>query len=121
MGVGCPLAPPVIDRQPERRQQGADFLLRGGMGEARTGAQHRHVERIERGEPAREELAIDRALGKSIEEPEAEQRGERFQRRRDDPLVAGDCPRQAVAHHDPVRLGSVQRRRWCTAWWTMSA
>ena len=42
------------------------------MTKTRAGAQGRLVDIVERGQPAREELAIDHALGKAVHRAEAE-------------------------------------------------
>ena len=60
------------------------------------------VDVVERGEPAREELAIDHPLGKSVGGAEAELPGELIDPLPDQPLVARSERREPVADDDPV-------------------
>ena len=57
-------------RQMQRIEQRDDFLARGDMRQARPRAERRLVEVVERGQAAREEFAIDDALGETIDPAE---------------------------------------------------
>src|SRR6185312_16323229 len=69
----------------------------------RPRAERRLVEIVERGQPAREELAVDDALGETVDAAEAHAARQLVDALADQLLVARAELRQAVAHDDPVR------------------
>src|SRR6476469_3738989 len=70
--VGCPATTALVERQLQLAQQARDLFARRDMAQARAGPKRCLVEIVERGEPARKELAIDHAFGKTVDRAEAE-------------------------------------------------
>src|SRR6202044_2779966 len=62
----------LVDRQPQRVDQRLDLVARGPMRDCRPQPERLLVEFVERGEPAREEFAIDHALGETVDAAKAE-------------------------------------------------
>ena len=64
--VGRAAAAAFIERQFQLAQQAGDLLARGQVAHARTGAERRLVEVVERGETARKKFTIDHAFGEAF-------------------------------------------------------
>src|SRR5262249_41616011 len=58
----------LVDRQLERLEQRLDLLLRRDVRHAGPRAERRLIEAVEGGQAAREKLAIDDALGETVDE-----------------------------------------------------
>src|SRR5258708_13972163 len=78
----------LVDRQLERVDQDFDLVARRDVRDGRPLAKRVFVDIVERGEPAREKLAIDHPLGKSVGGAEAELPGELIEPLSSQPLVS---------------------------------
>ena len=70
------LAAAVVNRKPQALQQTPNLLACGDVRQRRLTAERLRIERVERGEAARKEFAVDDALGKSFGEAERQSMGE---------------------------------------------
>src|SRR5258705_5791090 len=106
--VGGATAAALIERQFQLAQQARDLLPRRYVAHARTGAERGLVEVVERGQPARKELAVNHALGETIDRAEAEPERQIVEAIGDQLLVVRYQHRQSVADHDTVAAVVVQ-------------
>ena len=100
--VGGTPAAAFVERQLQLPQQTHYLFARGNVPHARTGAEGLLVQIVQRGKPARKELAIHHALGKTVDRPKAQSQRQFLQSLGYELLVARPQHRQPVAHHDPV-------------------
>src|SRR6266403_610407 len=106
--VGGAATAALVEREFQLAQQARNLLARGDVTEIRPGAERGLVEVVERGEPAREKLAVHHPLRETVDGAEAEAGREIVEAVGDELLVARTEHRQAVANHDPVGGGAVE-------------
>src|SRR5579883_1399555 len=81
-------APALVERQLELAEQARHLFPRGHMAEIWLGAEGGFIDVVERGQPTRKELAIDHALGETVDRPEAQPERQILQTVRHQLLVA---------------------------------
>src|SRR5882672_2512120 len=79
VGGAAPAA--LVERQFQLAKQAGHLLARGNMAHARAGAERGLVEVVQRGQPAREKLAVHHAFGKAVDRAEAEPERQIIERR----------------------------------------
>lgn len=91
-----------VNRQTQGGEERLHLLARGDVRQVRPRAERHLIDVVERGEAAREEFAVDHALGEAFGAAEPELQAEFIQPLREQALVARTEARQAIAHDDPV-------------------
>src|SRR6185312_454095 len=97
----------LVDRQLQLADQPLYLLARRHMRDARPRSERGSLDLVERGQPVREELAVDHALRQTIGRAETEPQPEPVKAFADEFLVARRERPKAVADHDPIGQATV--------------
>src|SRR5580658_7516361 len=92
----------LVNRQPQRVDQDLDLVAGGDVRRRGPRAERVLGQVIERGEAAREKLAVDDAFGKAVDGAKAELLGEPFDPLANQPPVARAERREPIAYDNPV-------------------